>query len=295
MAVKNGKELLSKIQDTESRNVQEVFRQVQQLKFDENDEATKSTIRAFYDNITSQKFTETELLMLMSSLNQMSEFSCFVLGRLLREKDNSIKKNYNEWVMYGKNSETKPAYRTINGFLDKHEIGISSTKAYYCMDLYDRYSIDDVLRLGVQKTLATVVVKNDEYRSSVIEKATEENWSSDQIRAVSQAISQVEKLDDEKEKKKLVASILKTPDLENIEEKVETIKTIFSNQTQEHEEEKTRIFKRYAFNVELPGDNDKQIIITAKTKKQRDYINKALIYYERAIKNYINKCETMDE
>ena len=69
------------------------------------------------------------------------------------------------------------------------------------------------------------------------------------------------------------------------------IRAFHEIQVQEIKDEQSRTFKKYAFNIEIPADSDREILITAKSKKQRDYLNRALIYYEKAIKNYIRKCE----
>lgn len=295
MAIRDGgkaaRELLGGIEKVDNRNLPEIAAQIQQLKFDENDERDKKILRKIYDEITGRQYSEEESRLMMSTLNQMSEFSSICLGKLLVSREEIIKNNYDEWVKSGKDADRKPLYKSINGYLDYHHrtLGISSTRAYYCMDLIKRYSIDDIVELGVKKVIASTVIKDDEIRHAVLVKAQAEDWDSDRIRAVSQTIKEAEKLNDKKEKKSIVNALLERSEPDEVQEKVEEIKSIVTIQNQVKDREKEKILKKYTFDIELSENDDKQIIITAKSKKQRDYFNEALLFYEKLLKNYVIK------
>jgi|GEM_PF-6799568 len=285
---------LKKYKGVESDNVQEIITQVQKFRFNENDEATQRSIKDFYKNITGRKFTENERLMLMSSLNQMSEFSNFLLGRFLSEEEKSIQEKYDNWREYGSEPDKKPPYKSLSGFLEYHQetLGVSRSKAYYCKDLYENYTVDDILKIGVKKVLVTSLIKNREIRSAIIDKAAAEDWSMDELVAVTRTIKKAEIISNEKELKKIVNSVLKTP--EDLEENELKIMAYHDQQVQETKDEQSRMLKKYSFNIEIQAGSDKAILLTAKSKKQRDYLNRALVHYEKAIKSYIQRCEESD-
>lgn len=295
--MKTAKELLSNIQP-EQKNMSEIINQVQQLKFDEHDERAKASLKDFYKKITGATYTQDERIMIMSSLNQMTEFACVVLGRFLDEEETDIKKKWDVWVKAGSNPEEKPLYKSINGFLEyyKKTLGISTSKAYYCMDLYRRYDINNIIELGINKVIATSIIKDEELLNEVVQQAIAEDWDGDKIKEVSRAIKQIEKIDDEKTKKKLALTIIKNPEPEEVEKKLDNVKAVYDRQVQTKKDEESITFKKYAYDIFLNAedikiDKDRDIIIRAKNKKQKNLIVNALNYYEKGIKNYVRKSE----
>ena len=289
MRASEGREVLNKIQP-EDRDMSGIIKQVQKLKFDKHDENSKAAIKYFYDTEINIVRTQDERIMLMSSLNELTEFACHVLGKLLSEEEKSIKRRYEDWIKTGSNPEVKPLYKTINGFLTyyKQEIGISSAKAYYCINLYERYTIDNIIELGVKNAINISIIKDDDLLNSVIEYSKANELSSDDMQELAQAMKAVEKIEDPKLKKKMAQSLLKAPEPEKREKKLEEIEAVYTEQIQAKKEKEAQIFEDYSFSVEIEGS--KQLRITTNNKEQRDYFNKALNYYEKAIKNYIAKC-----
>lgn len=284
------KDIINTDRNFDPAKIQDMVARIQKLKFDENDAGSRAAIKEFYDTQINIVRTEDERIMLMASLNDMTEFSCHVIGKLLVEEEESIKRRYSDWLKTGSDPDKKPLYKTINGFLIyyKKTLGIGSTKAYYCMDLYRRYDIDDILELGVRNVVNISIIKDDDLLNEVVKYSKNNDLSPDEMQGLARAMKEVEKIKDEKVKKKMALTLLKAPDQEKRQKKLEEVKAAYVEQVQDEKDEQERIFKEVAFSVEIESNN--KLTITMNNKKQRDYMNKALHYYERAIKSYIAKC-----
>lgn len=291
MRASEGREILNRVQ-SEDRDMSGIIRQVQRLKFDKHDENSKAAIKHFYDTEINIIRSQDERIMLMSSLNDMTEFACHVLGKLLSEEEESIKRRYSDWLKTGSNPETKPLYKTLNGFLSyyKNEIGISTAKAYYCKNLYERYSIDDIIDLGVKNVINISIIKDDDLLNSVVEYSKTNDLSSDEMQGLARAIKEVEKIEDPKLKKKMAQSILKAPEPDKIEKKLEEIEIILEGQNIDKKEEWERVNEEYPITVEILSN--KQVVISVKNKEHRDYVNQYILNNIKAIKNYIFKMDT---
>ena len=111
-----GREILSSIKE-EPKNISEIINQVQKLKFEENDDMTQNNIKAFYDNITNQVFTENERENLW--INQLNKESIWVKGNEISAK--KLRLSNDEWQ--------QEVIRTKKYFKNKdEEIGYKSKK-----------------------------------------------------------------------------------------------------------------------------------------------------------------------
>lgn len=234
-----------------STDVESIVSEVQKLRFDQNDENTRESIKAFYESVNGKVFSQNERIMFMSSLSQMSEFSNWLLGDMLISERERIE---SDWTRYERGEIEKPQYKSIGGFLDfwEGQLGFGRSKGYYCIELRERSSLDELLQIGVKGAVATLTIKDDKKREKIVKRAIEQQWDYDTIR---------ERVAEENFKERDTRKQVKT------EQQREVLKSV-----------KYSVTKRQGRVIIEPLNVDPDDVI------------RALNYYEQAIKNYLAKC-----
>jgi hypothetical protein len=148
------------------------------------------------------------------------------------------------------------SFRSLNDFIENYgeDIGMGKSNIYYCKSIRERFQdFDTFLKIGIKKAAVLITVKDEKDFKRLTEKVVNNELSAAQVRDMVVTYN-TKKYEQQKEEKQI--------------------------------EQKT-INKKYKYNVSLKSN---KVIIQAQNFNA-EYIVKALYYYEKAIKNYIDKCK----
>lgn len=245
-----------KFGNNENKEINELISEMELLKFEENDEASKKLLKQYYKNIEKKTLTRDQEIMLITRWHHQREFAGYLIGYLFFKRKKKIDEDKILW--YNKKLEVMPDFFSINEYFDTYaeQLPFKKAQMYNYIDMAEHTTIDEFLKFGISKA------------------------------------SYVAKVKDEVVQKKLKTQLNKNPQL-TLSQLDQTAQKLFNKTKEKKKEEKREkekeINKTYTFNLKVNGEDE--IIIKSKTKEDRDNLVKALNYYEQAIKNYLSKCE----